>query len=233
MIQCSCCLVLCVLILISYSVVSGQQLTIDKGGDKLRSCDNVYAKWKRYLTPELSVNHWKSGPGSYGFNQAFFDSKLIDKLSKYVDLCQSKFSMILIGACDGDPEHDQHIGRFYRKENWQAIFVDAVESNIEAIKPFLRQHEATKAEDRVVLMRAAATGKCETPTIRFSTPIIDPSKNLPHWYRRQVGRLTGANEVSRDDWTHVDVPCVVADDIVMAFKDKFSVDSGANKVKSE
>jgi len=81
------------------------------------------------------------------------------------------------------------------------VFVEAFKSNIDKMIPFIEKADAT---DRSLILQGAATAACPSPVVQFSVPDVDESK-APHWYAREVGRITTKHELNLTDWKHIDV----------------------------
>lgn len=90
--------------------------------------------------------------------------------------------------------------------------------NVRDLAKFLDDNGAT---NRSHIIRAAATDKCETPTIDVERPLYEEkaqaqNKSVPHWLRRQIGSILpkSRNSARSADWTVETVACKTASDIL-------------------
>jgi hypothetical protein len=108
--------------------------------------------------------------------------------------------------------------RFFKYPNWRAVFVEPMKNNIDDLKIFLEKNGAL---NRSLIIRAAATSECTTPTLTVERPLYEektkanPNKTIPHWLRRQIGSILPAHrDHPRPEWTTEEVRCVTASDIL-------------------
>jgi len=161
----------------------------ERGGKARKALETFYAG----LTNERDFNstNWR-----YLFRsrspQVFFD-KYAQVLSKAFKAEGAHVNFAMVGACDGlaDPTIRE---RFLPNKHWRGVFVEPMSVNI---RDLLRYMESHGVHDRSFVLRAAASSRCDEPTIHVERPLYeeketskgDKGKKLPHWLRREIGSI--------------------------------------------
>ena len=115
------------------------------------------------------------------------------------------------------------------------MFVEPVSVNFAALEKFLKDNKVEQRSFALnvsvdisiyyhnpfcvtinVLLKAAATDICKSPTIKIQRPLYEEKgraegKEVPHWLRRQIGGiLPDGKTEARAEWILEDVKCVNA-----------------------
>lgn len=98
--------------------------------------------------------------------------------------------------------------------NHQGVFVEAFELNV---RDFTQRVIKSAAMDRSMIFNAAANQSCPEPFLNFERPMYEEmslekvgkgEKPVPHWLRRQIGRVTAKDSASNKQWKIEKVKCM-------------------------
>jgi hypothetical protein len=143
----------------------------------------------------------------------------VKKLSEVVKEAEATLNFISVGACDGG--EDDIIDDFINKPHWRGVFIEAFSMNVADLKSKLTS--SNNAISRSTIMNVAAADKCASKIVNFERPMYEEKnrlrgkdeKQIPHWLRRQIGKVTTSEQPSDREWTIEKVRCVSASDILM------------------
>lgn len=147
--------------------------------------------WAEYLDPEIDYNTtmWKIAHRSSTWSVHF--NEYAQKLSKVFDKSKAKVNFAMIGACDGTSDNTIR-ELFLPNDHWRGLFVgqiiivvlfrffaliifgfvvlliEPMGINVRDLIKFLADRNVTQ---RSLVIRAAATSKCKSPTIVVERPL--------------------------------------------------------------
>ena len=182
----------------------------------LRSDLIALEQWAMSLTyRDYDYNEWRKTFHSRSTVDFFngYAKKLSDLFKSY----NAKVNFVLVGACDGTGDNTiKHL--YLPNHHWRGVFVEPLTMNVRDLIGYMSRHHASH---RSLIMQAAATAECKTPTIVMERPLYEEKNaSIPHWLRRQIGSLlpSSTNPKARNhprrDWTTEEVRCVTAHDIL-------------------
>lgn len=122
----------------------------------------------------------------------------------------------MVGACDGVTDPVIKF-QFLKQPHWRGVFVEPMSINVIDLEKFIYDNNGS---NRSVIIRAAATDVCQSPTIDVERPLYEEkaakeNKTVPHWLRRQIGSILPKNRNhARRDWVVETVACKTANDIL-------------------
>ena len=177
----------------------------------------VLEKWVDSMNPERDYN------GTEGWHRNLHSRSASDIFAiynlKFSDIAKTKNAIVYfasLGACDGTA--DKTIRERYLKfPFWQGVFVEPVGMNFADLTAYLEREGAL---NRSTLIRAAATSKCEKPTIEIERPLYEEkdkttNKSTPHWLRRQIASIVPSHRShAREGWTKEAVRCITAGEVL-------------------
>ncbi len=78
------------------------------------------------------------------------------------------------------------------------------------------------AVNRANIINAAAANVCSTDYLNFERPLYEEKnqkrdksdKQIPHWLRRQIGKVTSKDKASNREWVIEKVRCITAANIL-------------------
>lgn len=182
-------------------------------------------EWTKSLTPELDYNasDWKlrfrsRWPTDY-FN--FY----VKKLSGIFKSNNAEVNFAMVGACDGVTDPIIKF-QFLKQPHWKGVFVEPMSINIKDLESFIHVNGAS---NRSLIIRAAATDVCKSPTIDVERPLYEEkaakeNKTVPHWLRRQIGSVMPKHRSrARPDWVVETVDCKTGPDILHDFATAYPI----------
>jgi len=173
-------------------------------------------QWASSLVEEkdYNVTQWRLNFRSRS-PQDYFD-QYVRQLSNLFESYGANVNFAMIGACDGTADLTIK-WRFLPSDHWRAVFVEPMNMNVRDLRKFLDDNEVS---NRSLVIQAAATSQCESPTIQVERPLyeeksIETNKTTPHWLRRQIGSILPKGRAhARAEWTLEEVRCITATEIL-------------------
>jgi len=140
-----------------------------------------------------------------------FDHYIV-RLSKVFALHSARVNFVSIGACDGTNDHTI-TQRYFKNPHWDGLFVEPMSINYRDLVDVLKENDVFS---RSFALRAAATSKCENPTLTVTRPLYEDKGNhkAAHWLRRQIGSIKKAGATTLKDWGDEEVLCVTGPDAI-------------------
>ena len=181
------------------------------------------------LTQRLLLEDWVSSlsaqdyNGTYGWKTHIGSGSASDIFEiynlKFSNLAKQRRAAVFftsLGACDGQADKTIR-NRFLPQTHWEGVFVEPVSMNFNDLQVYLASKGAL---NRSTLIRAAATSKCDKPTLEIERPLYEEkdkreNKSTPHWLRRQIASIVPKHRSQpREGWTKEEVKCVTAADVL-------------------
>ena len=173
-------------------------------------------QWALSLTDrDYDYNEWRKSFRSR--STVDFFNGYAKKLSSLFKSYNAKVNFVMVGACDGTGDNTiKHL--YLPNQHWRGVFVEPLTMNVRDLIGYMSNHQASH---RSLIIQAAATAECKSPTIVMERPLYEEKNaSIPHWLRRQIGSLlpSSTNPKARNhprrDWTTEEVRCVTATDIL-------------------
>jgi len=194
-------------------------------------------QWALSLTDrDYDYNEWRKS--FHSRSTVDFFNGYAKKLSSLFNSYNAKVNFVMVGACDGTGDNTiKHL--YLPNQHWRGVFVEPLTMNVRDLIGYMSNHQASH---RSMIIQAAATAECKTPTIVMERPLYEEKNaSIPHWLRRQIGSLLPsstnpkARNYPRRDWTTEEVRCVTATDILREWsassRNGTAVDKGAARAK--
>lgn len=194
-------------------------------------------QWALSLTDrDYDYNEWRKSFRSR--STVDFFNGYAKKLSSLFKSYNAKVNFVMVGACDGTGDNTiKHL--YLPNQHWRGVFVEPLTMNVRDLIGYMSNHQASH---RSLIIQAAATAECKSPTIVMERPLYEEKNaSIPHWLRRQIGSLlpSSTNPKARNhprrDWTTEEVRCVTATDILREWsastRNSTARDKGAVRTK--
>eukprot|EP01038_Epipyxis_sp_PR26KG_P004821 gene4821-6756_t len=196
-------------------------------GDQLSEENSLHRKnanriaiesWSSSLIPEKDYNYTFWRTEFHSRSTVDFFNGYAKKLSNIFKSNNAKVNFAMVGACDGTG--DNTIKYIYLPNNhWRGVFVEPISFNVRDLINYLSNNNVSH---RSVVIHAAATSQCATPTLTVERPLYEEKNvSIPHWLRRQIGSVLPKTRAKpRKEWTAEIVRCVTANDILSEWYSK-------------
>ena len=173
-------------------------------------------EWTASLVPELDYNasNWRYRFRSRSTTDYF--NFYVRRLSDIYKKNNAEVNFAMVGACDGISDPVIKF-QFLKQPHWKGVFVEPMSINVRDLHLYLSNNNASS---RSLIIRAAATDVCRSPTIDVERPLYEEkalkeNKTVPHWLRRQIGSILPHNRNhARPDWVVETVACKTSADIL-------------------
>ena len=163
----------------SYTIASSKEQPLER--TRMQKQRAMLEEWVTSMVPEIDYN------GTYQWRRTFRSKSA----STWFEMYNDRFSKVAlsngatvhfasIGACDGitDPVIKN---QYLKNPHWQGVFVEPIDNNVVDLTAFIHLHNAT---NRSLILQAAATSHCTTPTVEMERPLYEEkNKSIPHWLR--------------------------------------------------
>ena len=189
--------------------------------------------WASSLKEEIDYNATRWALTMRKQPQNFF-SYYTKTLSTLFATRGATVNFVLVGACDGTNDNTIR-ERFLPNPHWRGVFVEPVPINVADLKDYLAKNGLS---NRSHVIHAAASDKCESPTVIFKIPKYEEkTPDAAHWLRREIGSLLSKEEkagTSKLDknWKTEEVKCITSSQVLTEWAEIMSKEKAAAAASS-